>query len=407
MCLSEEQRRLCEITASVYRMKICLHDRQGRLVFSASELKDEYLQAYMESGMYIKLLKATHSVRHPKIVSNITTDLWVGFPLTLSDNYEYFIVIGPAFFYDISERTLRETIGDAGATAQTLLVRHKDELPIISYGELVRLVMQFYYVFTGNAFTHEEFGLAAMTPARSKTECFNLKDNLDFYREPMPHATYSFEKYMLSCIREGNLAKLIRHVNAGMPGTEGKLTLGEPLRQMKNIFIVAATLTTRAAIEGGLSPELAMSLSDLFIQQMEQMNDSQKILSYQYEMIIDFTRRVEDLNLKDKYSKTVADACRFIQENVYKNIRLSDIAAHIHLSVNYLSSQFKKETGESVASFIQKTKITEAKSLLAHTDMPLLEISALLGCSSQSFFTTAFKQETGLTPKQYRQQMAL
>jgi AraC-like DNA-binding protein len=136
---------------------------------------------------------------------------------------------------------------------------------------------------------------------------------------------------------------------------------------------------------------------------MEQMNDSQRILSYQGEMIMDFTRRVEDLHLKDPYSKIVADTCRFIQENVFKNVRLGDIAAHIHLSENYLSAQFKKETGESIASYIQKTKMSEAKNLLKHSRMTLSEISERLNYSSQSFFTAVFKQETGLTPKQYRQ----
>jgi AraC-like DNA-binding protein len=399
MFLTEEQRRLCEITSSVYRLNICLHDRQGGLIFSAPELKAEYLQVYSESGMYGKLLQATQAGSHPKIVSNITTDLWVGFPIP--GGSECFMVIGPVFFYDISERTLREIVGNASAVAQTVMARHKNELPIISYDELVRLVRQFYYVFTGNTFIPEEFGLAALPPGISERGIFKKSPNL--FDESMPHATYSFEKYLLSCIREGNPAKLIRHVNAGMPGKAGKLTQGDPLRQMKNIFIVSATLATRAAIEGGLSPEIAMSLSDLFIQQMERMNDSQKILSYQNQMIMDFTRRVEDLNLKDKFSKTVADMCRYIQENVHKNIRLSDIAAHIHLSENYLSAQFKKETGESIASFVQKTKMAEAKSLLKNTDMALLEISELLSYSSQSFFTTVFKQETGLTPKQYRQ----
>ncbi|MDR1704282.1 MAG: AraC family transcriptional regulator [Clostridiales bacterium] len=402
MFLSEDQKRLCEITTSIYRVNICLHDRQGALIYSAQDLKDEYLQVYLESGMYHKLRQAVHGV-HPKIVANITTDLWVGFPINLPGCQECFLVIGPAFFYDISEQVLRDIASRASETAHAVKERHRNELPIISYNELVRLVRQFYYVFTKSIFDPAEFGLASLPSEYEGISEITRSQKDSLFDETMVHATYSFEKYMLSCIREGNPAKLVRHLNAGMPGNAGNLSQGDPLRQAKNIFIVSATITTRAAIEGGLSPEIAMSLSDLFIRQMEQMSDGKKVLAFQNDMIMDFTRRVEELNLKKKYSKTVTECCQYIQENVYNNIRVAELAAHVHLSVNYLSARFKEETGESISAYSQKVKAAEAKNLLKYTDMTLLEISEQLNYSSQSFFTTMFKQETGQTPKQYRQ----
>lgn len=408
MILSQDQRRLCEVTASIYRTNICLHGSQGNLFFSAPELKGEYLQVYLESGMYEKLLEATNETGHPKIIANITTDLWTGFSLAAADGQAVFCVIGPAFYYDISERALQEILRASGAspTARAVMERHKNELPVISYNEFARVVRQLYHVFTGRLFDPVEFGLAAMASVREDIDRIKLGQKQMLFDESMVHATYSFEKYMLSCIREGNPAKLIRHLNAGMPGNEGKLSQGDPLRQTKNMFVVSATLVTRAAIEGGLNPEIALSLSDLFIQQMEQMRDSQKILACQNEMIMDFTRRVEELNLKDQYSKTVTECCQYVQEHVHKNIRVGDIAAHVHLSENYLSAKFKEETGESISAYIKKAKVAEAKNLLRYTGMTLPEISELLSYSSQSFFTTVFKQETGLTPKQYRQKAA-
>jgi YSIRK-targeted surface antigen transcriptional regulator len=405
MLLSEDRRRLCEITASLSRINICLHDSRGGLLFSAPDLKGEYRQVYLESGMYEKLHAAVGNDVHPKIIANFTTDLWTGFPLTLAEGGAGFCVIGPVFNNDISDNALREILkaANASATARTVMERHKNELPVVSYGEFVRTVRQLYYVFTGRQSDPMEFGLAAMASVRKDIEEIILGQKQMLFNETMVHATYSFEKYMLSCIREGNPAKLLRHLNAGMPGNEGKLSQGDPLRQSKNMFIVSATLVTRAAIEGGLNPEIAMSLSDLFIQQMEQMHDSQKIMACQSEMIMDFTRRVEQLNLQEQYSKTVTECCQFIQEHVFKNIRVGDIAAHVHLSENYLSAKFKEETGESISAYIRKIKMTEAKNLLRYTGMTLPEISELLNYSSQSFFTTVFKQETGLTPNQYRQ----
>ncbi|WP_226799835.1 helix-turn-helix domain-containing protein [Bacillus thuringiensis] len=49
-------------------------------------------------------------------------------------------------------------------------------------------------------------------------------------------------------------------------------------------------------------------------------------------------------------------------------------------------------------------KIEEAKKLLTLTNHSLLDISTLLNFNNQSYFTKVFKEYTGITPKQYRNQ---
>ncbi|MCR4660945.1 MAG: helix-turn-helix transcriptional regulator [Clostridia bacterium] len=67
-----------------------------------------------------------------------------------------------------------------------------------------------------------------------------------------------------------------------------------------------------------------------------------------------------------------------------------------------LSTDFKKETGESLSIFILKIKIQEAQRLLRYTDKPLIEIALFLGFSSQSHFSRTFKHYTSITPFEFR-----
>ena len=92
----------------------------------------------------------------------------------------------------------------------------------------------------------------------------------------------------------------------------------------------------------------------------------------------------------------------FIQENYTRHLSVKEIANEVELTPEYLSSQFHKLTGTTLPAFITKLKIAETKNLLRFTDMSLAEISEYLSFSSQSYFQSVFKKETGDTPNEYR-----
>ena len=68
----------------------------------------------------------------------------------------------------------------------------------------------------------------------------------------------------------------------------------------------------------------------------------------------------------------------------------------------YLSKIVKETSGRSVPDWLSELLILDAKNMLRHTDMPIKEISARLYFPSQSFFFRFFKNHTGQTPTQYR-----
>lgn len=81
---------------------------------------------------------------------------------------------------------------------------------------------------------------------------------------------------------------------------------------------------------------------------------------------------------------------------------LADVAENCALSIGYLQRMFKKSTGRTLYSVLNEARIQRAKTLLAETDLPIKEISYRLHFCEQSAFATAFKKETGETPRNYR-----
>ena len=70
----------------------------------------------------------------------------------------------------------------------------------------------------------------------------------------------------------------------------------------------------------------------------------------------------------------------------------------------YLSKIVKEASGRSVPDWLSELLILDAKNMLRHSDLTIKEISARLNFPSQSFFFRFFKNHTGQTPTQYREE---
>lgn len=218
------------------------------------------------------------------------------------------------------------------------------------------------------------------------------------------HNSLEYEQQMLAYVTDGNVDGLSHFLMKNPPGGVGKVA-NHYLRQVKNIFVVVVTLVSRAAINGGLMEEEAMSLSDYYIQYCEDLFDTTAIGALQYHMIMDFTSKVKKEKGLTPASPLIKKVIRFVRHNLSSDLSVTLIAEHIHMSRSALSTRFKKEVGITLASFIQNERLEKAKSLLQHTDKSLSEISLFLCFSSQSHFQNVFKKESGMTPNTFRKSM--
>jgi AraC family transcriptional regulator len=92
----------------------------------------------------------------------------------------------------------------------------------------------------------------------------------------------------------------------------------------------------------------------------------------------------------------------YVTENLSRPITLADMARVAALSPFHFSRSFKKATGKTPARYLLDRRIERAKVLLSTTKLPIADVAAQSGFSSQSHLTTVLKAETGATPMQYR-----
>lgn len=98
----------------------------------------------------------------------------------------------------------------------------------------------------------------------------------------------------------------------------------------------------------------------------------------------------------------VVAALEEIRQN-YATISLKDFAAAHHVSAAYLSQTVRRATGESCTRLIQRQRMVQARRLLRETELPVSDVCAAVGYANTGHFYHLFQQETGMSPREYRE----
>lgn len=222
------------------------------------------------------------------------------------------------------------------------------------------------------------------------------------------HNPYDQEMREFGSIENGDLIQLEKSLQEDYDGTIGTLAK-DPLRNLKNLGIVLVTLASRAAIRGGLSPGISFSLSDSYIQQIEECKDLALVTPLAHKAEFQYAEMVHEIKEKQKgilkkQKNPRINKCKdFIFSHLHDRITLEDLAVEADCNPNYLSQLFKECEGISISGYILQEKINRAKNLLIYSDYSYIEIATYLGFSSQSHLGTQFKKHTGYTLRQYRE----
>ncbi len=99
--------------------------------------------------------------------------------------------------------------------------------------------------------------------------------------------------------------------------------------------------------------------------------------------------------------------CKEIVKNNISNseLNVTAIARRLDCSADYLSFLFRKETGDTLNSYIMRHRIDKAKELVTDSSHQICEVGWYCGFADPSYFIRVFRKQTGFTPKQYRDKM--
>ncbi len=221
----------------------------------------------------------------------------------------------------------------------------------------------------------------------------------------LKHNSHQKEMRELNSIVNGDIESLMKSWEEDLVGVHGRLAKDNE-RQAKNLAITTLILASRAAIDGGLHPEISYTIVDKYIYELEELKDINKILPLMRKAEIHYTELVRDLKANKKNidlkHPVVESAKDYILRNIHSTLTIKSIADDLALNANYLAKIFKKQENISIPNYIIREKINISKNMLIYSNYSYIVIATNLGFSSQSFFTQKFREITGFTPKKYR-----
>lgn len=93
----------------------------------------------------------------------------------------------------------------------------------------------------------------------------------------------------------------------------------------------------------------------------------------------------------------------YIREHISEDISTSALAEAAGYSAGYLSRIFKQQEGISIHDYVTMTRMNLARELLCNTNLRVYEIASSCGYDNTAYFIRVFKNHTGLTPQEYKQ----
>lgn len=337
-------------------------------------------------------------------VMYLGNDLYYNFSFK-RDSSTFYLIGGPVLlsgFYHISEL---KSISFSQLLSSDNLKTLAENLPVVTLSSLSACMHIMMLLLNGRAPDVKELGIINFPGINGSLNNIFIKElymNTEDYRV---HTPYSHELAILNCVKDGD-TKRIQATYKTLPQIKyGNMSSShDPLKQLFYGSIANTTLVTRYAIEGGLEEETAFTLSDVYIQRMENCRSLYELNILNEKMAVDYTKRVSEVKNSGSsvYIKPIAKCIRYISKNINTRITLDILSKEVHLAPKYLSSLFRAETGTTLSSFIETSKVEKAKDLLAYSELSYSDISSYLCFNSQSYFISVFKKNTAMTPKEYR-----
>ncbi|MCM1122877.1 MAG: AraC family transcriptional regulator [Eubacterium sp.] len=271
-----------------------------------------------------------------------------------------------------------------------------DHIPIIPTNQLFQYAVMLHYCVTGVRITTNDLhfsGEAAQTPSSSEINLISEEHR----------GIWLAEQELMDMLRKGNPDYLNALAHSNSLSNGPRYDIGDSLRKAKSDSIVLLTLCSRAAIEGGLNPSVAYTLNDYYMQMIEDCKNISETSATCSTFMEDYVQHVRQEQEKSTVSGQIKMICDYISMHIKEKLSIAQLAKQAGYTEYYFSHKFKNEMGCSVADYIKREKIRQAKLLLSGTKMNIQEISDELSFGSRSYFSSSFQKETGLSPSEYRE----
>lgn len=309
------------------------------------------------------------------------------------------IVLGPFCTLLMTDKDARTIFEQYKITnlSKTDFFSYLSSLPVIKESELFRMVTSLIHTVCPYApekqIQHVNF--------------FNLPEIISEEYITREHYTellekrYTYEQHFIQAIENGNSRSAIFNLHNMQMDVAYLKRIGTTLENERIGAAITRTTVRLAALRAGLPAIVVDRLSSQNTAVTHNAKSVEEILTAKEKMIREFCNAIHHYK-DEKYSFLVQSALYFFDHQYYKDIKLKELADELNVSLNHLISVFRKETGITPNSYLQKNRMKQASILLSSTDMTMQEISSSVGVSDANYFIKVFKKYYGETPTNYR-----
>jgi len=213
-------------------------------------------------------------------------------------------------------------------------------------------------------------------------------------------ARYQIEDSFLEAVERGDYDQAVICMNE-FGGLKLDQWNSDFLENTKKFFIALNTLLRKTVQKAEVHPTHIHKISQQMIDEIENIKTIEDVINFGKDMLKSYCRLVTNHSLQE-YSLPVRKAVNYIDFNFTEQLSLEQISNVASVSYSYLSSQFCKETGNTVVDYINQKRMKKALGLLSTTKLPINKISEICGFYDYSYFSKMFKRNHGKSPREFR-----
>jgi YesN/AraC family two-component response regulator len=236
--------------------------------------------------------------------------------------------------------------------------------------------------------------------------------SIEFY-SPRPEAVFSMkiledryktENTYLAAVARGDIEGAIKAL-ANFRGFSGEDRIPEDrFRNRKNYLVVLNTLMRKAVEQGHVHPVHIDAVSSEFSRQIEGLISINQTTGFVQKMPRAYCELVNAYSTSG-YSPVIRDVINVIEYHVQEPLSLNYLAGRFNINLSYLSTLFKRQTGETITGFINKRRLQLACVLLQDSALRIQEVAEQCGFLDINYFNRLFKRHYGQTPRDFRKDL--
>ena len=177
-----------------------------------------------------------------------------------------------------------------------------------------------------------------------------------------------------------------------------------PLSQLKEYLSYINTFLSAKMMDTQVHPAYIFKQMHTFQLKINETVQAQELQHLPYEMVRKYYLLVKNFT-NDNYSYLIRSVVNYINQHLSSELSLAALASEFGKNASYLSSEFKKEVGDTLTTYINKHRILASLRYFNTTDMSVAEVSNAVGYTDMGYFSRLFRKYVGQSPREYKKML--